>query len=510
MQVKQKTQPYDTFDPVFDGSFEVPIDTEYNLPDYCPDIQKVLKCRVVPELSSYGVSEDTLRCEGVCDIRVLYLDAKGETLRCCDFTKEFSAAIKVKSAQEKAVAWVRASVEHITCRAVNARRLDLHLAVSLKALAVVQRQEQLTSGLEGEGIQVRGERHSVSQAVNALSHQFTLEDRLPLKNGKPPMESILRKEISCRVTDCKLAQGQLAVSGRADISFLYLSSVDGSLEKMAASVEFSQVIECAGASEDCLCDLRVVAGESSLQPREDDVGEYTSVDVSLKVFLTAFLYQPCEVELVSDAFSTQAPMDLRFAQSSLLAVQEVYSEVLKKKCTLTATEEEIQKVVDLWCEQEGVQSTCGEGKLSYRVRYTLCLLYRGTSGRLLYLEKSFEGTFATELEGAFAQRSDSVSLTGLWEYRIADKNTVEASVETWVSSLLYSRESVSYLSSAGMGENAQPYPHQPQLLVYYASLGERLWDIAKSHRALLSDLQEQNDLYEDTLPDARPLIICNR
>lgn len=77
MQVKQKTQPYDTFDPVFDGSFEVPIDTEYNLPDYCPDIQKVLKCRVVPELSSYGVSEDTLRCEGVCDIRVLYLDAKG-------------------------------------------------------------------------------------------------------------------------------------------------------------------------------------------------------------------------------------------------------------------------------------------------------------------------------------------------------------------------------------------------------------------------------------------------
>ena len=234
MQVKQKTQPYDTFDPVFDGSFEVPIDTEYNLPDYCPDIQKVLKCRVVPELSSYGVSEDTLRCEGVCDIRVLYLDAKGETLRCCDFTKEFSAAIKVRSAQEKAVAWVRASVEHITCRAVNARRLDLHLAVSLKALAVVQRQEQLTSGLEGEGIQVRGERRSVSQAVNALSHQFTLEDRLPLKNGKPPMESILRKEISCRVTDCKLAQGQLAVSGRADISFLYLSSVDGSLEKMSA------------------------------------------------------------------------------------------------------------------------------------------------------------------------------------------------------------------------------------------------------------------------------------
>ena len=153
MQAKRKTQPYDYFDPVFDGSCEVPIDTEYNLPDYCPDIQKVLKCRVVPEISSYGISEDTLRCEGVCDIRVLYLDPRGEGLKCCDFTKEFSATIKVKSAQEKAVAWVRAAVEHVNCRAVNARRIDLHLAMSLKALAVVQRQELIPCSLEDRGLE---------------------------------------------------------------------------------------------------------------------------------------------------------------------------------------------------------------------------------------------------------------------------------------------------------------------------------------------------------------------
>ena len=510
MQAKRKTQPYDYFDPVFDGSYEVPIDTEYNLPDYCGDIQKVLKCRVVPEICSYGVSEDTLRCEGVCDIRVLYLDPKGDSLKCCDFTKEFSASMKLKSGESHAVAWVRAAVEHLTCRAVNARRLDLHLAVNLKVLAVTQCREQITCGLEGVGIEKRGRVCRASQAVNAVGHSFTLEDRLPLKNGKPPMESILRKEVACRATDCKLAQGQLSVSGRADLSFLYVSSVDGGLEKMSASVDFNQVIECAGAGEDCLCDLRVTAGECRIQPREDDVGEYTSVDLSLKVFLTAFLYQPCQVEMIDDAYSVQGPLELKYSQSSLLDAQEVYTEVLKKKCSLTVTEEEIQKVVDLWCEQESVQSSWEEGKLTYRVRYTICMLYRGASGRILYLEKPFDHSFSTELEGSRSRRSDTISLTDLWEYRIADKNTVEASVETWVSSLLYSRETVKYLASAGMGEDAKPYPHQPQLLVYYASQGERLWDIAKSHRALLSDLREQNDLPDDVLPEARPLIICNR
>ena len=441
---------------------------------------------------------------------MLYLDPKGDSLKCCDFTKEFSASMKLKSGEGHAVAWVRAAVEHLTCRAVNARRLDLHLAVNLKVLAVTQCREQITCGLEGVGIEKRGRVCRASQAVNAVGHSFTLEDRLPLKNGKPPMESILRKEVACRATDCKLAQGQLSVSGRADLSFLYVSSVDGGLEKMSASVDFNQVIECAGAGEDCLCDLRVTAGECRIQPREDDVGEYTSVDLSLKVFLTAFLYQPCQVEMIDDAYSVQGPLELKYSQSSLLDAQEVYTEVLKKKCSLTVTEEEIQKVVDLWCEQESVQSSWEEGKLTYRVRYTICMLYRGASGRILYLEKPFDHSFSTELEGSRSRRSDTISLTDLWEYRIADKNTVEASVETWVSSLLYSRETVKYLASAGMGEDAKPYPHQPQLLVYYASQGERLWDIAKSHRALLSDLREQNDLPDDVLPEARPLIICNR
>lgn len=40
MQAQRKTQPYEYFDFTFDGASEVPMDTEYTLPDYCADIQK--------------------------------------------------------------------------------------------------------------------------------------------------------------------------------------------------------------------------------------------------------------------------------------------------------------------------------------------------------------------------------------------------------------------------------------------------------------------------------------
>ncbi len=511
MQAKIKTQPFDYFDPVFDGAFEAPIDTEYNLPDYCPDIQKLLKCQVSPEISSYLITEDALTCDGVCDIRVLYLDAKGDCVRCCDFTKDFSASVKIRAGEEKAVAWVQAAVDHMTCRAVSARRIDLHAAVAIKALAVAQKQEQVTCGIEDETVEKLTSSYSASQAVNALCHQFTVEDDLALKNGKPPIETILRRGVSCRVGDCRLSDGVLTVNGTVDVSFLYLSAVDGTtVEKMSASIDFSQAIDCNGASEDCLCNLKATVGECSIQPREDDMGENTGVGVVAKIFLAAFLYRPCEVEIIDDAYSVRAPLTLRYAQSSFMQAEGVHSEVLKKKCVLTTQEDEIEKILDLWCEQESVQTTCEKGKLTYRVRCTVCMLYLGCQGRTLYAEKSFDYNCTSEIEGNTARKTETSSHTNLWEYRITNQNTVEVSVETSVSVFLYSKAPIKYLLSAGSDDDTPVPAPTPRLLVYYASAGERLWDIAKSHRALLSDLRAQNDLYDETVPESRPIIIRNR
>lgn len=510
MQAKLKTQPYDFFDPVFDGRFEAPIDTEYNLPDYCPDIQKILKCQVQPEISSYTIADDTLTCEGVCDIRVLYLDSKGEALRCCDFTKDFSASVKLKSNEEKAVARVKASAEHITCRAVSARRIDLHIAVSVRALAVVQKQLPIVCDIDEETVERQCCCHNATQAVNALTHRFTVEDTLQLKNGKPPIESIVKKSAQCRVTSHRLSGGSLTVNGTTEISFLYISAVDGTtVEKMSASVDFTQEIECNGADDACICSMNVCVGECTLQPVEDDVGEHTAVNAVAKIFLSAFLYKPCEISTVDDAYSVCAPLEIKFSQTQLLQVSGVHTEVLKKKCALSVTEDEIEKIVDIWCEQADVQTSCDKGKLSYRVRCTVCVLYKGVGGRIIYTEKPVDFNTAAELSTTDSLKTETDFLAELWEYRITDKSTVEVSIEVQSSTLLYSRQAVKHIAFAATAESAD-YTAAPGITVYYASAGESLWEIAKTHHAELSQLRAQNDVYDDFITDARPIIICNR
>ena len=52
--METNTERYDGFEQIFDGVQECPVDTEYTLPDYCADIQKILKCIVTPEVRFGG------------------------------------------------------------------------------------------------------------------------------------------------------------------------------------------------------------------------------------------------------------------------------------------------------------------------------------------------------------------------------------------------------------------------------------------------------------------------
>lgn len=56
MRMETNTERYDGFEQIFDGVQECPVDTEYTLPDYCADIQKILKCIVTPEVTSVSAA----------------------------------------------------------------------------------------------------------------------------------------------------------------------------------------------------------------------------------------------------------------------------------------------------------------------------------------------------------------------------------------------------------------------------------------------------------------------
>lgn len=59
---------------IFDGCQEQPVDMDVTLPDYCPDIQRILKCQIYPRITSRSITGDRLMLDGNYTVKIFYLD----------------------------------------------------------------------------------------------------------------------------------------------------------------------------------------------------------------------------------------------------------------------------------------------------------------------------------------------------------------------------------------------------------------------------------------------------
>ena len=63
---------------IFDGVQEQGVELDYILPDYYPDIFRLVRCEVVPVITSYSINGDKLSYELRCDMKILYCSQKNE------------------------------------------------------------------------------------------------------------------------------------------------------------------------------------------------------------------------------------------------------------------------------------------------------------------------------------------------------------------------------------------------------------------------------------------------
>ena len=57
---------------IFDSNLEQSVELDYLLPDYCPSIFKVLKCKLIPKITSERISDGKLYIDAIVYIKVLY------------------------------------------------------------------------------------------------------------------------------------------------------------------------------------------------------------------------------------------------------------------------------------------------------------------------------------------------------------------------------------------------------------------------------------------------------
>lgn len=495
---------------VFEGSSEQPVDIDFTLPDYCPDIEKILKCTATPYISMKNLSGGNLEIDGVVNIKVLYLDSKNKTIRCCEHTSPFSCSFTIKGDSENAVASVSIKTEYVNCRALTPRRLDIHGAFTVSARVLKESQQEIPEAVQGDDVEQKSSTVPISSLVGISSGIININETLDIGKNRPAPQTIIRTELTVSHSEPKLAAEKLIVKGEAVLKILYVTDLEtGELDTAEFSIPINEMLDASGISDSDTCDmeLTVQSYEAGLKSDFDD--DSTLISFEAKLCVMATVYNEDTVKIIDDAYSRAYELDLTYKQISCRHIATVIDDEISEKNDINL-DSTISRIIDIYGDSP--QCSCefqqAEGKLMIKCKLTCCILGCDENDAVFYTEKPIEFSREYDIGKVTNPSSKPIVAPLSISYRISGENSLE--VRAGISLHMAVSESISKRivnEITADEEQKRERDKTAALTIYYADAGENLWSIARNYCTSVEAIKMQNDLADDVISASGMILI---
>ncbi len=494
---------------ILQSSSEQPVDLDFSLPDYCPDIERILKCCMCPSITSKGITGNRLDVDGVTVIKLYYLDSKKQAIRCCEHSSPFACSFELKTTSADMAASVRVKTGYLNCRAVSPRRLDIHGAFTVSASVSSKGNQEYCTDIEGEDIQQKKHEETVSNLCGIGQQQFSISEVLDIGQGKASPESILRSEFNINLDESRAIEDKLMLKGEAVLRLLYVTDIEtGAQDLMTFNIPFSQVIDVPGITDSTVNDVSVDTMSVDVSLKSEFDASSTLITLDARLSALVFAYEPMTVELIDDTYSTAYELELECKNvpvKRLVANTDMKSSVKEE---INAGDGGISKVIDIWCDSMNYITDCENNIFKVRGKMNCCMLALDKEGMPFCAEKAVDFSLVPDMsECPQSVMSNTVVTVPNIGFRITSDNTVEIKADLNMRCCLYENAVRRCITSANaLEDRMRKKDSTAALTLYYADEGESLWNIAQLYCTSVEAIQLENNITDDVI-QARGMVL---
>lgn len=498
---------------VLDTSCEQSVERDFVLPDYCPDIFRVLKCRVIPKIVSQSINGEKLTFELSVFIRVLYQSEGSSKINCLEQKSNYTKTVEINGECSNPVISIIPHTDYVNCRVVNQRRLDVRGAVTSRVKVSGEKKQPVIIDAFGGNIQLKKTLVTYPAKRLVASKRVTVIEELELGAAKPSVGTVIRSDCTIFPHEQKIIAGKLVTKGDAEVSVLYTCTVNGdedSAEPMKFTIPFSQIIDIEGIDEDYEAFVDITAGSCEIMPKGENASTL-ECELVLIVNCTALKYDTREA--VIDAYSTCYECELEKVGYQFDSKPVAIHETQEISTRVKYEDEAIKCIYDAWCECDklSVRFDDKDNKFVASGSVNFTLVGKNESNCPIYLEA--ESVFDHDIEvgdNCNAQNShiDAKIRVKSCSFYLVDENKVEVKAEIEICGYLY--EACAKTMLCGLKADTDK-PKQKQkncaLKLCYCNGHEDIWEIAKKYSTSVSAILDENDLTNDELSDGGMLLI---
>ena len=501
-----KSRHYQNSSEILDTVSQQPVDLDFTLADYCPDVEKILKSSLTPKIFTHSLSAGELRVDGACVVRVLYCDQNKNALRCCEQTVPFSATIPVASDVSEHVILLNARQEYLNCRALTPRRLSLHGAFSLCATIIGKNVNTVCEDAQDDKLQVLKSTAEVCELCEFTQEQFSVIEAVDL-GAKSPVESIIRSDVSAVLTDVSRSADRLILKGEITLRMLYISDVkSGECDRFVYVFPFTQQINTKENDWD-ISDIRLDVHGYDLLLKSEMLTEAPTLKIDAKLCATVMGYKNTDITYVCDAYSTEDNVELSFDNITLCRDVHPITVNTAVKSPLSLGDKKICKILDIMTETPVVSLHLEDKTLHFKGKVNVSILGYTEDSELISVDRQIDVDSAEVIDNTYSCAKHPCAMVSAQSFRMSDNNELELRLDMRMCAVLCAEDTVRHVSSVdSLGDFVSPMGNNA-LVLYYASRGERVWDIAKRYATSMSSVCEENGIAEDELEDSKMLLI---
>ena len=516
---------------------QITLDDDYNVPDYRPDIVKVLKEKGELHFDEAKAAAGAAWLKGRLVFRVLYRsDQENGKISCLKGEIPFQEKLNMDGVQEYDVIQASGEIEDLTIGVIHSRKISVRAVILLKTEEPREKEDELCVGIEADdGCEKRYRNTNILQLLCMKRDQCRQKSEITLPSSKPNVQEILWKSLEIRNLDTKMGQDGVKLSGEVLISVLYQEEEETDrVQWYEMVIPLDCGVECdAGTEADIIYKVKARPASMELEVKPDYDGEERVLVLELVMNLDIRVWKEQEISMLEDVYSLKKEIIPVCTGVTLhhISVKNDSQCRLNEQMELAESQEKILQI----CSCEGtvhLESTelTEQGVRAEGILVTE-LLYITTddqmpigSAREIY---PFEQLIEIPQQTARTERNKPEELEALerknklqteLDCRISqlsavmlDQDHVEIKAVIGLDLLAFEQEQIDNITDTREEPlDMEQLQKRPGLVGYIAKDGDSLWSIAKENHTTVEDILRDNHRTDENLCRGEKILIVKK
>ena len=504
MEITLEKQTVVTENILSEEVLEQAIDNEIMLPDFCSSVGRILKCLARAKIISKRIVNSVLGVDGNVFLTVFYIDEQG-ALKSFEQTLSFYRELNLKKETDIS-ADVDCKIEHITCRKIGPRKIEIHGSLSVFVELSEMCRKECVKDAKTDDIQLKTEKRSVTVPIACTEKYMAINDEIELPADEGSVTGILRSFGRIEYADCKAIAGKVIVKGEVLCTVCYTTEESERISQIDSAIPFTQIVDCEKCDEQCFarafCDITAL----DIRSKTGFNGEVQGFSVSAGINSRIRVYKNVEGEFAVDAYSVKYNTETKSDRITLFRNLADLKEDFSHKFTVDFGTD-INAIIDIFGNATVTDVKKGSDRTVINGTVQICIIACDGDRSVNCFERSADFSH-TVLQNTYGEnvciqpeidvRNICFDLSG---------SSAEVTVNMSVRGSVENRFELSVLSDIVICEQDEQSGDKPALTLYYAYEDENIFDISRRYRAAVNSVKKANCLEDETVLKGSVILI---